>query len=108
MNSILIKFSVLILFFGCSSNPTVADRTVIQKLNGASYESTNNMGIVTELPLLRKITGQLYCGDSLSQTPTKLAEVRITQAGKTIGTTTSNVAGQYLLLAKVSKQTNMT
>lgn len=103
--NLIIKLSLLALFCGCSSNPTGADRTALQKLNGASYESSNNLGIVTELSLLRNVTGQVYCGQNLSQIPAKLAEIKLTQGQQTIGTTTSNLVGQFLLSVKVSKQT---
>jgi hypothetical protein len=94
----------LFLISGCSSNPTNADRTVLQKLNGESYESTNSLAIVTELPLLRKVQGHIYCGESISQTPAKLAKISLIKDFHQIGSTTSDITGKYTLLAKVAKQ----
>ncbi|MBC7465501.1 MAG: hypothetical protein H7256_05870 [Bdellovibrio sp.] len=99
-------FSYLALFTGCiSSNPTNADRTPLQKLNGDSYESSNSLGIVTELPLLRKLSGGLYCGKDLDLVPAKLAKVELSLNQKLIGETSSDSTGHYVLSAKISKNT---
>lgn len=104
MNSIIKLFTFFVLLSSCSSNPTNADRTTLQKLNGLSYESTNSMGIVTELSLLRKVEGQIYCGDTISQTPARQVKINLIKDQKLIATTASDTFGYFSLLAKIPKQ----
>lgn len=97
-----------LVMVSCSSDSKKSDRSLLEKLNGNTYESTNNMalvapGVLSEQPTIRKGSGQLYCGEDIQQTPAQKAKLVILDNERVVATTTSDQYGKFSFVGKFAK-----
>jgi hypothetical protein len=77
------KFSILFLFLGlasCVYGPKDQGGSKLESLNGENYAATANiMGVpvLERKPVLRKIKGQVFCGEGIEQAVVSRAKVEL-------------------------------
>jgi hypothetical protein len=99
-----LKPAAALLFLGsCVSGPT-DDRTFAEKMHGDNYQDKK---IIMGVPILerkliqRKISGRVFCGEGISQTPANHAVITIHKENKNLGTASTDASGSYTLLASM-------
>ncbi|MFN7905405.1 MAG: hypothetical protein ACK5P5_09500 [Pseudobdellovibrionaceae bacterium] len=84
-------------------------------MSGENYESTNvvlGVPILERKPITRKISGQVFCGEGITQTAVNHATVSLISENKIVTSTSTDIRGNYMistpLNAEVSYQIKVT
>ena len=60
--------------------------------------------VLERKPVLRKISGQVYCGKGISQTPANHALVSLVRESQTISSTSTDISGNFTLATPLNPE----
>ena len=102
----ILLFSLCSLF-GCVSGPKNDGRTFAEKMNSENYEATNvviGVPILERKSVLRKFTGQVFCGDGIAQTPANRALVNLISGSQNTASASTDPAGRYVISTPINPE----
>lgn len=97
----------LFILCGCVSGPNNDGRTFAEKMNGENYESTNvimGVPVLERKPVLRKFSGQVYCGEGITQTPANHALVSLMHENQTVSSVSTDTTGNFIIAAPIDPE----
>ncbi len=98
---------VLCILCGCISGPKNDGRTFAEKMNGENYESTNvvlGVPVLERKPVLRKFSGQVYCGEGITQTQANNILVSLMHENQTVSTVSTDTTGKFIIAAPIDPE----
>lgn len=104
----MVKRSVILFFLGaagCVSGPK-EDRTFAEKMNGDNYTGQNSVMSVPVLErklILRKISGNVWCGEGLTKRPANHARVELKKKKELVASFSTGADGAYTLSAPLEQ-----
>ncbi len=97
--------SVSLLLGGCTTFKNTKGLSTTEKANGANYQSSNAAGsfaVGNQLaPNVRKISGKVYCGHGLNQSPANNAQIELMQNSTTQFSGKTDANGSYVILQPI-------
>ncbi len=93
-------FAFCLFSWACVSGPKNDGRSFVEKMSGENYESTNvvlGIPILERKPVTRKISGQVFCGEGITQTAANHAIVSLISENKIVTSTSTDIRGNYLI-----------
>lgn len=101
-SKLLLSILLLLGLTSCTVFQKTKGMSAAEKANGENYQSSNAVGsfpVGNQLaPVMRKITGKVYCGHGLSQVPANKAQVELTQNSITQFSGKTDANGEYVIL----------
>ena len=99
--------SVLFILCGCVSGPKNDGRTFAEKMNGENYESSNvvmDVPVLERKSVLRRFSGQVYCGEGVTQTPANHVFVSLMHEDQTVSSVTTDTTGNFILASPIDSE----